>query len=187
MNRTRHTCAAVIVGVFLSFASLPSYAQQADPLFGVLPILVKAGALGFAIISVYLAYMLLKSGKKWEGYIFLPVTLVASLIFLYAEYVMRQTEVTFVRYPNDIEDSVPGPIVRHNRTELRFQDNVIERIVCKAPMDFSVDARPLLKAREKALARAREAEARALRAAALSTTATEAAAVGLDDSAGGAP
>lgn len=183
-----------IVAVAAASFSAPAAADGGGFLGGlvsIVPTLLQFGSLGFAAICVFLAYRLLAAGKRKEGYFFLPVVFGAALIFLYAEYLMRHAEVTVVRYPNDMDSEIPGPVVKHNKKTLAF-DGGVEHLRCDPPIDLFVDAQPLLRARaivlaekDKALAEKRAADERALKATVLAAGAGEAAARGIDPNAGG--
>ncbi|WP_386066638.1 hypothetical protein ACFJIW_19265 [Tahibacter sp. UC22_41] len=185
----------VVAGAAAGFGT-PAAADGSGFLGGlvsIVPTLLQFGSLGFAAICVILAYRLFASGRRTEGYFFLPIVFVAAGVFLYAEYVMRHAEVTVVRYPNDMDSDIPGPVVKHNKKALVF-DGGVEHLRCDPPIDLLVDAQPLLKARaavlaekDKALAEKRAADERALKATVLATNAVQATAGGIDPNAGGLP
>lgn len=116
-----------------------------DAALGVIPTLVKAGAIGFAFFAAFLGYRLLDSGKR-RGWAFLAFTLPASFVFLGAElYVMSQgakREISVTRFPNTLDRSMPLTI-SINRTPLEFTGGV-ERHLCDGPSDLTINAEALI-------------------------------------------
>ncbi len=154
------------------FFACGSARAAAEPFFDHLATFIKAGALGFAMLGMILAYRLLSGTKVREGLVFLGIVLAASFVFLYAEH----SGVSIVRFPRTALDGEPILSILRNDTPLKF-DKGVEHLACASATDITVDAEPLLVAY-------RQAKSDALAARAQPHNAAEKAAVGLDTDAG---
>lgn len=166
----------------LALAGLLPGSAAASPFFDAvvphLPLMVKAGSLGFAFLAAILAFVLIH-GRRAGGHAYLGMTLAAAFVFLVAENYPFGTEIRVVRYPKRIDADIPLPIVSYNRRDL-FVDGGSERLACDPSADLTIDAEGLIEA-------LKEARRNELQVAAAPRTAAEALTVGFDGDAGGQP